>query len=932
MGFGNAGDEAIAQVMTDQLRAAVPDAEITIVSGDPAHTAAAYHVQAIAWRDPPAMQQAVANTDLTILGGGGLFHDYWGFDPDAVLTDQHWGMSYFVSPALLAAVYGKPLMLYAVGVGPLLSEHGRQYTKVIGDLAARITVRDAASKSLLESLGVAADKIAVTADPAFLLAAAGDGSEIPEVRAWLSRRPAIAVCLRNWSIGVDQAFWERQIAAALDELLASQGGSALFLPFQCGSGLEDDVAVAQRVLAQMRNQSDAAVLTRPCAPAELAGIIGLADLLLGMRLHSLIFSLTAGVPCVALEYDPKVSVLAGMAGIEESAMPLGGIEAESLLRRMRQALSQSAELRAATRARVEGWRRLARQNVAVAAELLRGPGTPMGTEDFQAVFGRMTAQQIARVAERDALRQQLEKTNLRLAQVSHQLDLALAEKVPIQFAALASATKEYEERLARLEAKTLPGIAKRALQIVLDLAEICTPERLRAAVRQYYLHSFYFRLYPERRNARALPASPAQSVLPGASGYAPFLDFKRQLYGGLPLDFAGLSSCRRPGLVSVILPVYNGELFVAQAIESVLAQKYPDFELLVVDDGSTDGTPQILERYAGDPHVRILRQCNQRLPAALNTGFRQAGGEFFTWTSDDNVMHPEQLSELVAFLRAHPNVEMVYADEELIDAAGQPFANTDFCPGYQDPPGSPVIRWPRDPGELNFVQNNYIGGCFLYRSWAGKAAGEYRHFGFEDYDYWMRLNALFRVSHLGVKKPLYQYRLHGASISAKDEQRIAARVRDFMLVEQERRRFFCEGFDVTLVGEHPWFAELAAGYRREGYNVFEAAQLTAATRYHHQITRAFPKSLILSAAPLEGQVDGRASTLALLVDDARSFSPGAASAFDWIVATGDNAWRAVREEFAHQGFLASAARQCAFPLLAVTNAQAWRRREPQLPY
>jgi hypothetical protein len=242
---------------------------------------------------------------------------------------------------------------------------------------------------------------------------------------------------------------------------------------------------------------------------------------------------------------------------------------------------------------------------------------------------------------------------------------------------------------------------------------------------------------------------------------------------------------------------------------------------------------------------------------------------------------------------------------------------------------------------LNFVQNNYIGACFLYRAWAGKAAGEYRHFGFEDYDYWMRMNALFRIAHLGAARPLYQYRLHGASISANQEDQVTARVRNFMLIEQERRRFFCDGFDVTLVGEHPWFAELAACYRREGYNVFEARELTGTARYHHQITRAFPKSLILAAASPLGQVDevvawrprDRSSTLVLLIDDAGAFSSSAAAVFDWLVATDDAAWRAVQDEFGHQAFLARSARQCAVPLLAVANAQAWRDREPGIgPY
>jgi hypothetical protein len=107
----------------------------------------------------------------------------------------------------------------------------------------------------------------------------------------------------------------------------------------------------------------------------------------------------------------------------------------------------------------------------------------------------------------------------------------------------------------------------------------------------------------------------------------------------------------RPGLVSVVLPVFDQADLVAASIDSVLAQSHDRFELIVVDDGSTDGVRDVLLRYLGDPRVRVLTQPNQGLPKALSTGFECATGEFFTWTSADNLMGKEQLARLVAFLR-----------------------------------------------------------------------------------------------------------------------------------------------------------------------------------------------------------------------------------------------------------------------------------------
>ena len=366
IGFGNAGDEAIAKVVTSHLRERVPGAEITIVSGNPRHTAEAYGVHAIGWRDPLALAEAVRHTDLTILGGGGLFQDYWGFDPAAILTREHWGLSFYVTPALLSAIYAKPLMLYAVGVGPLLSEHGRKYTKVAGDIARRITVRDLSTKELFESIGVCPDKITVTADPAFDLKPAPEAADLPEVRAWKCGGPAIAVCLRTWNFGADSTFCDREVALALDDVLTSEGGRILFVPFQSG----DDLYVANRVFQQMRHRQNAAVLAEPCSPAMLAGIVANADLVLGMRLHSVIFSLAAQVPFVALEYDPKVGGLTALTGFQEFTLPFGGIESDVLAGRMRQALRERERFRERAGTILGDLRSRARDNAAIAAELL----------------------------------------------------------------------------------------------------------------------------------------------------------------------------------------------------------------------------------------------------------------------------------------------------------------------------------------------------------------------------------------------------------------------------------------------------------------------------------------------------------------------------------------------------------------------------------
>src|SRR5436309_1295692 len=134
------------------------------------------------------------------------------------------------------------------------------------------------------------------------------------------------------------------------------------------------------------------------------------------------------------------------------------------------------------------------------------------------------------------------------------------------------------------------GQRKAAFHGWLDTIQSWTPGFVRALIRPLYLR-FYYLVYPEHA-----PAAPiAQQFLADDevsvnSGYAPMIRFKRDLYRGLSMDFSGIGTPSEPNLVSVILPVYNGERYVASAIETALNQSYAPIELIIVDDGSTDGT------------------------------------------------------------------------------------------------------------------------------------------------------------------------------------------------------------------------------------------------------------------------------------------------------------------------------------------------------
>jgi glycosyltransferase involved in cell wall biosynthesis len=213
-------------------------------------------------------------------------------------------------------------------------------------------------------------------------------------------------------------------------------------------------------------------------------------------------------------------------------------------------------------------------------------------------------------------------------------------------------------------------------------------------------------------------------------------------------------------LISIVLPTFNGSRFLRQAIDSCFIQTYSNWELIVVDDASTDNTPQIIGDYASrDSRIRTVRNStNRRLPASLNVGFSHARGALLTWTSDDNAYRPEALSQMLEFLQANSAVDVVYASYSLIDDSGSPLASSESTP-HAGPPHELAYR-------------NCVGACFLYRRVVHEQLGGYAEdlFLVEDYDFWVRASTRFRLAWL--QKDLYLYRWHEQSLTSTRPQRV----------------------------------------------------------------------------------------------------------------------------------------------------------------
>ena len=253
--------------------------------------------------------------------------------------------------------------------------------------------------------------------------------------------------------------------------------------------------------------------------------------------------------------------------------------------------------------------------------------------------------------------------------------------------------------------------------------------------------------------------------------------------------------------VSIILPCYNGERFLEDAIQSCLAQSCNDWELIIVDDASTDSTPDIITRFSAQySRIKtILHTTNLGLPAALNSGFSSAHGKYLTWTSDDNQYRPVALAEMQKILEENADVAVVYADYTAL---------------YDSENYSQKISV-GDPSQIPI--SNCVGPCFLYRREVQEQLGGYDEelFLAEDYDFWLRASSEFKMQVL--RRDLYLYRCHGQTLTAQrntDVVKVTARARTRFyqrhpeISGQIKARGWFHQVESAVRCRKPWLAKL----------------------------------------------------------------------------------------------------------------------------
>jgi glycosyltransferase involved in cell wall biosynthesis len=269
-------------------------------------------------------------------------------------------------------------------------------------------------------------------------------------------------------------------------------------------------------------------------------------------------------------------------------------------------------------------------------------------------------------------------------------------------------------------------------------------------------------------------------------------------------------------LVTIVIPVYNGANYLREAIDSALAQTYPRVEVLVVNDGSTDGgaTAAIARSY-GD-RIRYVEKANGGVSSALNVGVREMHGEYFSWLSHDDLYRPEKIATQLQAARTHPGA-VLYGDVESMDSSGRTLGSRR------------VATCPRSMRLAIITGDPVHGLTVLIPRACFERVGDFdeRLRTIQDYDMWFRLAAHFPFVH--VPGDLVRYRVHpaqGTQTIGAHYSECVAQFRRFIseLSEREIRAFYSGPLTT-------FYARLALNMKLRGFDEVAAYALARSTQH-----------------------------------------------------------------------------------------------------
>ena len=305
-GAGNVGDELLLATLAAWVREA--GGQIVVISLDPAYTSRVLGVDAVDLADIDGISREMADADLFVLGGGGLFQTYQPLTISGLYDFNKPDVATYARMLMLARQFGLRTFAWAQGVGPIEGAESRRLLSEVFQHVDDVTVRDTGSLGLLQEVGVQRE-IVVAPDPVWALPVA-----LPVASARGERNLRIAVVLRPWSFAPG---WEARFVEAIRATLAGSGATLVWIPYQAravaGRSASDSYFI--QTLIDALGDGFSHEVARVEAPQDAIDAMAGCDGLISMRLHAQIIGAQMQLPMLCIEYDEKLSVASKDSGI-----------------------------------------------------------------------------------------------------------------------------------------------------------------------------------------------------------------------------------------------------------------------------------------------------------------------------------------------------------------------------------------------------------------------------------------------------------------------------------------------------------------------------------------------------------------------------------------------------------------------------------------
>lgn len=716
-GFGNTGDEAILSSMIKQIKSKISDCNFIVVSGNVEETKRLHKVDAISRSDLEAIGSSIEKCDLVIVGGGGLFQDNDKIEIVDIFNKPNSGVTSYAIVPLIAKMHNKRIMYYAQGVGPLFSEEARAFVAFISELADIITVRDEASENLLIDIGVSPLKIILGLDPAFGLVVVSDkrikdiltNEEIPV------DKEMVCISVRWW---IDRSLEERYIEAlreSLDNLLENTDFVLLFVPFQVVEG-SDDVRIEKEIVDRMKNKDRSYILKGSYGPDDIAGIISKANLVVGMRYHSIIFSIISKVPFVALSYDPKVSNLADEFESREYCLETDLISSKNISEVITKALRNSEKIHKRLECVVENMKK----RLMVSPNLVRALIEDSDISDFRTdvpiTIGKIKlldiiiSQTQTDIDLRRYYRQTTGDLELQLKEkcdAVNSLELQLKEKGDAAYSlelqlkkndnvvhSLELQLKENDDVVHSLELQLREkGDVVIGLQETILQRENSLSWRFSQFYDKYFGYDSIFtkfligilnKIFPNRRqeSSNIIKNTIDVSINEGVGGVVrrikgkiekPYEPVVYNPYDKLRLlkpidvtivdeDYSNiLSDIKDIPKFSIVIPVKNEERDILDLLSDIDEQTVKPEELIIVDGGSKDKTIEFIEQYRKSSrlNIKLIKETKGILSEHRNIGIKNAMYELVILLDLGNDIGTNYCSNFIATWVKYPDADLI---------------------------------------------------------------------------------------------------------------------------------------------------------------------------------------------------------------------------------------------------------------------------------